>query len=150
MDKMQAQIADLETWRGSAQKQLNKLFSGLNNVEQMVQGHIASTEANNLEIQEKLDKILAHQDAADERDDDHDKKIQAAAADREDLRKAVNQMVKQEMKDKGLPSSGKQLYGCVGVAGAIGSALMTVFLAVLPHLNELGDFILKVWKGVQV
>lgn len=148
MDKMQAQIADLNAWRDSVQKQIGKLFSRMDEQARALAEHAkASTEANTT-LQGMVSEVLEELKEMRTKDKEHDGAIKEAAKEREALNEAVKGFTDQHLKDKGLPSSGKKLYGCVGLVSAAGTASMTLFMAVLPHLNELGDFIIKIWKAV--
>lgn len=149
MDQLQAQVADLMSWRESAQKQISKLFAELHSLRGLMDKHVTASEESRNAMHTKLDEILTTLQSHEEKDTDHDARIAQAEADREELKKTVSSMVSADMKSKGLPQSGKRMYGMAGAAGAVGSFLMGVLLVLLAHLPELAEFIVTIWKGIQ-
>ena len=100
------------------------------------------------ETNSKLAEIIEQLKAQVQTDQTHGTALEDAAAERAELRKTVSGMVGQDLKNKGLPTNGKDFKMLAGLGGAIGSFLLAITTLLLQHLPEIGDTVIKVWKGV--
>lgn len=156
-DKLNERLTDVETWREhidgeleSAAKQRKKLFS-------LIDQYTKASQKSREEMHKKLDEqsqqmtdgfkaMLERLDAADVKDSEHDQAIQKADKEREELRlkAAVADATDEHLKSKGLPASGKKLYGCMATMVAIGSLVGPFVLEVLEHLPKIVEAVKKI------
>lgn len=156
-NKLDERLTDVETWREridreleSAAKQRKKLFS-------LIDQHTKASQKSREEMHKKLDEqsqqmtdgfkaMLERLDAADVKDSEHDQAIKKADKEREELRlkAVVADATEEHLKSKGLPASGKKLYGCMATMVAIGSLVGPFVLEVLEHLPKIVEAVKKI------
>lgn len=151
--RTEERLDDVDGWRkrvdeqlDSAERQRRKLFS-------IVGDHVKASKESNEQTHKMLgeqaklsNQILARLDAADKKDAEHDDAIATANKEREELRlkTVVAEATDEHLKSKGLPASGKKLYGCMATMVAIGSLVGPFVLDVLEHLPKIVESIKKI------
>lgn len=161
-DKLNERLTDVETWRERIDKELESAAEQRKKLFSLVDQHTKASQKSREEMHKKLDEqseqmtngfkaMLERLDAAEKKETEHDEAITKAEKEREELRleelrlkTLVAEATDEHLKAKGLPASGKKLYGCMATMVAIGTVLGPFVLEVLEHLPRLIEAIRRI------